>query len=116
MARRGATSFDRIIGERLKRARCAEGLSQSELGSMVGITFQQIQKYERGTNRISVSTLQEICIALKLSTAYFLPETPNAKNFPHLDETSILLLKHFNEIPQERLRKQVLSLVKSLSS
>jgi transcriptional regulator with XRE-family HTH domain len=49
--------LDREIGERLRLARKARGLSQTELGAAVGITFQQMQKYERGTNRVSSSAM-----------------------------------------------------------
>lgn len=48
---------DRFVGERLRAARLASGLSQTELGKAMGLSFQQVQKYERGTDRISASML-----------------------------------------------------------
>ncbi|RDL47883.1 Antitoxin PezA [Ensifer sp. M14] len=53
------------IGERLRAIRQTRGLSQEKVATALGITFQQVQKYERGTNRISVPTLIQICEVLK---------------------------------------------------
>ncbi|CAN7760937.1 helix-turn-helix transcriptional regulator [Ensifer adhaerens] len=52
------------IGERLRAVRQTRGLSQQRVASAVGLTFQQLQKYERGTNRISVPTLIQVCTVL----------------------------------------------------
>ena len=63
-----ATSdIDRRVGLRLKAARIRASLSQGKLGEAVGITFQQIQKYEKGSNRIAVSTLHRIASFLDVS-------------------------------------------------
>lgn len=63
---------DKIIGDRIRAYREIAGLNQSELGELVGVTFQQIQKYEYGTNKISIGRLLEICDALKVSAVTFL--------------------------------------------
>ena len=60
------------IGQRLRDARNAVGLSQSELGEQIGVTFQQIQKYEKGSNRVSVPKLIQICKVLGCAPAMFL--------------------------------------------
>ena len=56
--------IDRNAGARLRAVRADRGISQSALGDAIGVTFQQIQKYEKGTNRISISRLVIICQAL----------------------------------------------------
>ncbi|WP_283808829.1 helix-turn-helix transcriptional regulator [Tardiphaga sp. P9-11] len=58
---RSTKALDTLLGRRLREVRMEKGLSQAALGDAVGVSFQQIQKYERGTNRISASTLFAIC-------------------------------------------------------
>lgn len=55
-----ATEIDVIVGKRVREIRQAQGISQEKLGEAIGITFQQVQKYERGTNRISAGKLFEM--------------------------------------------------------
>ncbi len=72
----GIHAIDRHAGRKLREARTMRGLSQDELGKRLDhpVTFQQVQKYERGENRISVSRLYEFAAALQLPLMYFLPE------------------------------------------
>lgn len=62
---------DIFAGKQLKKRRKICCLSQTDLASLVGVTFQQIQKYENGTNRISVGMLNSICLVLNVPPAYF---------------------------------------------
>ncbi|MEW6256548.1 MAG: helix-turn-helix transcriptional regulator [Pseudomonadota bacterium] len=64
---------DAEIGALVRRARVTRGLSQEKLGGEIGVTFQQIQKYERGANRIAVSTLLDIARVLDLPVVSLLP-------------------------------------------
>ena len=59
------------VGDRVRQRRKLLDMSQEELGALIGLTFQQVQKYERGTNRISASKLFQIARALKTSITYF---------------------------------------------
>lgn len=59
------------VGKQLSRARVAQGLNQSEVARMLGLTFQQIQKYEKGTNRMSASVLWTLVEGMNLSVEYF---------------------------------------------
>jgi len=68
---RAATNVDIHIGKRLKSIRRQRDITQSQLGKMVDVSFQQIQKYEKGVNRISVSRLWKFCELLYVSPAYF---------------------------------------------
>src|SRR3954467_6841039 len=65
---------DRVVGQRLRKVREAAGMSQGALGRASGITFQQVQKYEKGMNRISVSRLVQFAKALGTTTAVLLAE------------------------------------------
>jgi DNA-binding XRE family transcriptional regulator len=60
-----------VIGARLKALRVAAGMTQSALGQVIGVTFQQIQKYERGQDRVAASTLQVLAAALKVHPGSF---------------------------------------------
>jgi transcriptional regulator with XRE-family HTH domain len=66
---RAATAIDTYIGARTRDARTSLDLSQTALGAKLGITFQQIQKYESGANRVSAARLFDICEALDVSLA-----------------------------------------------
>ena len=63
--------LDRRVGERLRSRRLKMGLTQSELGAAAGITFQQVQKYERGANRISAGRMIQFAERLGVAPAYF---------------------------------------------
>jgi transcriptional regulator with XRE-family HTH domain len=67
MSNRSANKADTEIGRRLRLLRIERGLSQDELGSQLGISFQQVQKYEKGTNRMSAGRLAEVAKILKTS-------------------------------------------------
>jgi transcriptional regulator with XRE-family HTH domain len=68
---RTATEVDAFVGAQLKVLRKAAGFSQTELANQVGVTFQQIQKYERGTNRIGASRLWGFCKVFDVSPGRF---------------------------------------------
>ena len=82
--RGGPSDIDKYVGKRLKIRRNLLGWSQEELASKIGITFQQIQKYEHGTNRVSAGKLYEFAKILKTDIAFFFhgahKETPNRIN------------------------------------
>src|ERR1051325_8767177 len=62
---------DVSVGQRIRSQRLMLGLSQTELGNKLGITFQQIQKYEKGTNRVSAGRLQQIAQLFKMPVSFF---------------------------------------------
>lgn len=66
--------IDVSVGERLRQARKVRGLSQGALGDAIGISFQQVQKYERGFNRVSASKLAEAALYLGVPIQYFFSE------------------------------------------
>jgi transcriptional regulator with XRE-family HTH domain len=68
---RTANAVDRFIGRKVRERRRAIGMSQGGLADRLGVTFQQIQKYEKGLNRIAASRLYDMTKALEVSVAYF---------------------------------------------
>ena len=73
---RGATPVDAHIGQKIRTRRNLLGLSQTELANAAGITFQQIQKYEKGANRVGASRLQQFSEALGVPPSYFFEGVP----------------------------------------
>lgn len=76
MQRKLPDPVDRHVGARVRARRVLAGISQVQLGAALGVTFQQIQKYENGTNRISASKLQDIGTTLGVPAAYFFMGAP----------------------------------------
>ena len=68
--------IDKHVGSRVRMRRVLIGMSQERLGSALGLTFQQVQKYEKGTNRIGASRLQQIAGVLNVAAAYFFEDMP----------------------------------------
>lgn len=66
--------INRLAGQRIRTMRKILGISQSELGSRINVTFQQIQKYEKGINRLSIGTFMEICEVLQVSAVDMLQD------------------------------------------
>src|SRR5215216_3894185 len=75
----GPDSADRYVGQRMRIRRRELGLSQAVLADELGITFQQVQKYERGANRVSASKLFQAAVCLGVSVSYFFEGLPGAK-------------------------------------
>lgn len=73
------------VGSRVRLRRMMLGMSQEKLGEALGITFQQIQKYEKGTNRIGASRLQHIATVLKAPVSFFFEDLPDGENTTFAD-------------------------------
>jgi len=104
----------RQIGEKIRRLRQTKGLSQKDLASYVGVTYQQIQNYEKGKSKIPVDRLIKIAEALEVSLDYFLKEFDNNHN--KVSESELALLQtYYKNISSEKVRKQILSLLHTLA-
>lgn len=112
-----------FVGHQLRTRRREMKMSQTELGAVVGVSFQQVQKYERGVNRISFSTLQKFADALETPISYFLRDSGPAAGlasgqkqaaFAAPDQDTQSLLKLFGAIDDPAVRKQVVQLTKAL--
>lgn len=118
--------LDKHIGERVKTRRIALGISQNKLGIHLGVTFQQIQKYEKGINRISASTLYRIAGALSVDYSYFFEgfgsHILKEENVPAYEYDSSKkketteLLKAYYKISSPAVRKKLLELIKSFAN
>jgi transcriptional regulator with XRE-family HTH domain len=75
---RSGSAIDRYIGARMRAQRLALKMSQEQLAKELGVSFQQIQKYEKGVNRVSAARLFEICKALKVSLSWMFERDPKA--------------------------------------
>ncbi|GHU19441.1 transcriptional regulator [Alphaproteobacteria bacterium] len=117
--------LDVYIGSKIKFRRSMLSISQDKLGSHLGVTFQQIQKYEKGSNRVSASMLYHIADFLDVNIAYFTDGFENATKALHEDSSnaydvdvskkkeSIDLLKAYYKITNPVVRRKVLDLVKA---
>lgn len=123
----GPHPIDRHVGLRIRMRRKELGMTQEKLAQALGLTFQQVQKYERGANRVSASKLWEMARALKAPVAYFYDglgedaETQtsgssftNAQDFL-LTSEGIELAATFPRISRGRLRRKVLELVRLMA-
>lgn len=122
----GPDPIDVYVGHRVRARRKMLGLSQTQLGDELGVTFQQVQKYERGTNRIGSSRLFRMSTSLDVPVAYFfegaetkLPGYAEAKDSIEgvfeREETQELVSAYYR-ISDPRIRKKVLGLARLLSS
>src|SRR6267143_668711 len=83
VAKKAPNPIDRHVGSRVRMRRMMLSMSQEKLGDALGLTFQQVQKYEKGTNRIGASRLQQISQILQVPVAFFFEGAPSLS--PHLD-------------------------------
>jgi transcriptional regulator with XRE-family HTH domain len=136
--------IDVHVGARIRQRRVALGMSQEKLGGALNLTFQQIQKYERGANRVGASRLYDLCRVFDVTADYFFEGLPNfdaieaasllprgaappayafaehqARLAPERDEMSTdsaELLRHFSRVTDPEVRLRILDLVKSLAA
>lgn len=125
---------DVYVGKRLRLKRTLQGLSQEAIGNAIGVTFQQIQKYERGINRMGASRLFDFARALGVPVSYFFEgyneDSGNAQNAygmaegaspafqgadPMSNRETVDLMRAYYRIKSPTQRKRVLDLIKSMA-
>ncbi|NBJ13568.1 helix-turn-helix domain-containing protein [Microvirga arsenatis] len=120
-------SIDREIGSRVRMRRVSIGMSQEKLGDMLGLTFQQVQKYEKGMNRISVARLVEIAKILGVDIHFFFNGIKSGAGFaeegapPYVADVmstpeGLQLVRNFTSIKSSKVRKSIVQLVASLAA
>jgi transcriptional regulator with XRE-family HTH domain len=133
MTKKAPNPIDKHVGSRVRMRRMMLGMSQEKLGDALALTFQQVQKYEKGTNRIGASRLQQISHILQVPVAFFF------EGAPHLADGSIMvenlesapsptyvsdflatsdglsLTKAFMRIPDPKLRRRIVDLVQQIA-
>ena len=119
---------DVYVGTRLQLLRLERGLSQQKLGNALGLSFQQVQKYEKGKNRISSSMLFEISEILKVPIAYFFDglsiKTTSPQEIESGNEISSLvatrdglrMVKAFSKISNRKIGQSIINLVEDIAS
>ena len=122
--------IDIHVGSRIRLRRTMLGMSQEKLGESLGITFQQIQKYEKGTNRVGASRLQNISSILNVPVSFFFDGAPTG-DMPELGfadsaattyiseflatSEGVQLTKAFTRIKSGRVRRRIIDLVEALA-
>jgi transcriptional regulator with XRE-family HTH domain len=131
VAKKAPNPIDKHVGSRVRMRRMMLGMSQEKLGDALGLTFQQVQKYEKGTNRIGASRLQQISQALQVPVAFFFEGAPVAvdhSNGTGMDEApaptyvsdflatsdGLALTKAFMQIKDIKLRRRIVDLVEGI--
>jgi transcriptional regulator with XRE-family HTH domain len=129
----GFHPVDVHVGARLRQRRALLGMSQTTLGKAVGLTFQQVQKYERGSNRISSSRLFEFAKVLDVPISHFfsemIPEVAKGKRKPGRPKTkasgetdintkreTLELVRAYYKIRNQGVREQIRGMVQALAS
>ena len=110
-------NIDIQIGQRLKELRIRRNISQTKLGDMLGLTFQQIQKYEKGMNRIAGSTLWDLSQRLDVPITWFfegIEQKGPSKDLPKLRPADSVFHDELSELPKE-VRTALRLLIQKLS-
>src|SRR5437588_11858851 len=131
MATKAPNPTDRHVGSRVRMRRMMLSMSQEKLGDALGLTFQQVQKYEKGTNRIGASRLQQISLILQVPVAFFFEGAPPppGKSYELSEASSpeyltnflassdgLKLVKAFTRVPSPALRRRIVDLVEELEA
>src|SRR5262245_2341037 len=130
-AKKAPNPIDKHVGSRVRMRRMMLAMSQEKLGDALGLTFQQVQKYEKGTNRIGASRLQQISHILQVPVAFFFEGAPNLhgsadggmKEAPSPAYVSdflatsegLSLTKAFMRIKEPKLRRRIVDLVEEIA-
>lgn len=114
------------IGKRIRLRRTTMGLSQAALGRMIGVTFQQVQKYEKGSNSITAHRLVQLAQLLEVPATFFLNDIPAPTAIKGditleydnklSNRETLEIIKAFNHLNNGILRRRILDLVRSIIS
>ncbi len=121
--------IDIHVGGRVRLRRMMQNMSQEKLGESLGITFQQIQKYEKGTNRIGASRLQHISSVLQVPVSFFFEDAPGASSEQGFEESrpaafvtdflssseGLQLNRAFVRIKDAKVRRKIVDLVRAVA-
>ncbi len=132
MAKKAPNPIDKHVGSRVRMRRMMLSMSQEKLGDALGLTFQQVQKYEKGTNRIGASRLQAIANILQVPVSFFFegaPHSPGGHASTGMSEApspayvsdflatsdGLSLTKSFMRIKSSKLRRRIVDLVEQIA-
>ena len=129
IAKKVPNPIDKHVGSRVRMRRMMLGMSQEKLGDALDLTFQQVQKYEKGTNRIGASRLQHISQILKVPVSFFFEGAPNMPGHAGMGEApspayvndflatsdGLSLVKSFVKVKSPKLRRRIVELVEQMA-
>jgi transcriptional regulator with XRE-family HTH domain len=121
--------IDKHVGGRVRMQRMLLGMSQEKLGDAIGLTFQQVQKYEKGANRVSASRLQQISDVLGVPVTFFFDDAPGLQRAASRDDApspdiltdflatsdGLALAKAFTRIKRAKVRRGIVRLVEEIT-
>lgn len=131
MTKKSPNPIDKHVGSRVRMRRMMISMSQEKLGDRLGITFQQIQKYEKGTNRIGASRLQQIGSVLGVPVSFFFEGAPAPDGAPESFGESVSpayvsdflatsdglsLTKAFMKVQDPKVRRRIVDLVEAIAA
>ena len=131
MSTKAPNPVDKYVGSRVRMRRIMLGMSQEKLGEALGLTFQQIQKYEKGANRVGASRIQQICEILQVPISFLFEGGPtgttNAEGFGEGTSPSYIsdflatseglaLTRAFTRIADAKLRRSIVDLVEQIAA
>ncbi|HEY0234159.1 MAG TPA: helix-turn-helix transcriptional regulator [Afipia sp.] len=131
MSAKTPNPVDKHVGSRVRMRRIMLGMSQEKLGEALGLTFQQVQKYEKGTNRIGASRVQQIGDVLQVPVSFFFDGGPStsisSEGFAEASSPAyvsdflatsegIALIRAFTRIEDPKLRRSIVDLVEQMAS
>jgi transcriptional regulator with XRE-family HTH domain len=132
VAKKAPNPIDKHVGSRVRMRRMMLNMSQEKLGDALSLTFQQVQKYEKGTNRIGASRLQQIANILQVPVEFFFEGAPHVAGTPRLEgfadapspayvseflgtSDGLALTKAFMRISDPKLRRRIVDLVEQIA-
>jgi transcriptional regulator with XRE-family HTH domain len=128
MTKKTPNPIDRHVGSRVRMRRMMISMSQEKLGERLGITFQQVQKYEKGTNRIGASRLHQIAKILGVAVSFFYDDMPGGETATGFGETGstiyisefmaspegLALASAFMKVSDPKVRRRIVDLVEAM--
>ncbi len=120
MSQKSITDVDKHVSRRMRERRQIMGVTQEGLADRLGITFQQVQKYEKGSNRMSAGRLLGVAEVLEVPVSYFFEGLDGASAAEEairadllLDKNGIELLRAFNRIEDKQMRRAIINVAKA---
>jgi transcriptional regulator with XRE-family HTH domain len=129
MSTKAPNPVDKYVGSRVRMRRIMLGMSQEKLGEALGLTFQQIQKYEKDTNRVGASRIQQISEILQVPVSFLFEGGPSARTEGYSEGTSpvyvsdflatsegLALTRAFTRITDAKLRRSIVEMVEQIAA
>jgi transcriptional regulator with XRE-family HTH domain len=129
LSKKAPNSIDRHVGNRVRMRRLMLDMSQEQLGEALGLTFQQVQKYEKGTNRVGASRIQQISEILQVPVSFLFDGIrTDSSRVDDLSEASsyvsdflstsqgLALIRAFTRITDAKLRRSIVDLVEQIAA